>query len=249
MTFSISKFKSSMDKFGGPDRGSLFEVQIINFPTNNSKVDARDLTFFCKNVGIPGMNFEMNEYAAVGQKNKSFPSMITTDPIQSIFILDSDQQILSFFHGWAQRIVNYSTQGGRFSEIDGMLPYEVGYKDEYACRIVIKHYSGDFAQSGKYYEVILDNAFPNSIGDVDLSWEANDSYSTLPVSFQYDRIQYSGEVAGSPSNFDGRGNGLLGLINTIGAVGQLIGTNIVPQSITDAVSRFTRIKNTFDNIF
>jgi len=70
----------------------------------------------------------------------------------------------------------------------------------------------------------------------------------LPISFQYDRIEFSGERQGITSGRFNRGNGLLGLIESVGDFGQLIGQNIVPRSIQDSVDRFTRITNNFDNI-
>ena len=114
--------------------------------------------------------------------------------------------------------------------------------------MTIKAYSNDYLTTGNYYETILDGAFPGLMGDVDLAWESSDSYSVLPVSFQYDRIEFSGERQGIPSGRFNRGNGLLGLIESVGDFGQLIGQNIVPRSIQDSVNKFTRITNNFDNI-
>ena len=53
----------------------------------------------------------------------------------------------------------------------------------------------------------------------------------------------TGERIGSPTARYGRGNGILGLINQIGAVGQLIGQNLVPESVQDAVNKYTRVNN------
>lgn len=248
MAFNISDFKSQMDRFGGLSRQSLFEVTINNFPVNTSTMDTRDLTFFCKNVAVPGLSMSLASYEAVGQQRRMYPTMLNPEPVQSLFMLDSDHQVLTFFHAWAQRIINYSTSGGQFSEVDGALPFEIGYKNEYGCRMTIKAYSNDYLTTGNYYETILDGAFPGLMGDVDLAWESSDSYSVLPVSFQYDRIEFSGERQGIPSGRFNRGNGLLGLIESVGDFGQLIGQNIVPRSIQDSVNKFTRITNNFDNI-
>jgi len=248
MAFSISDFKTQMDRFGGPSRSSLFEVTLVNFPFTTSSADSRDLTFFCKNVAIPGLTIGMASYEAVAQKRKMMPTSLNPEPVQAIFMSDSDAQMLTFFHSWAQMIVNYSTAGGSFAQVNGMLPYEIGYKDEYSCRIIIKHYSADYLDTGRYYETILDGAFPGMMGDVDLAWENADSFAVLPVSFQYDRIQLSGEKAGSPSSRFNRGNGIIDLIDNLGQMGQLIGTNLVPRGVQDAVNKFTKLNNDFDKI-
>jgi|TARA_B110000977_G_scaffold119964_1_gene154543 hypothetical protein len=243
MAFRISEFKSQLDWFGGPARGSLFEVQITPPRGISSRVSSRDLTFFCKNATIPGITFNTVQNDQTAQFRKMMPMGVQTEPVQAIFMLDSDHQVLSFFHSWAQNVVQFGTGAGSFAEVDGKLPFEIGYKDHYGCRIVIRQYSVNYEQSGQYYEVILDNAFPLQMGDVDLAWENNDSISVLPVSFQYDRIQVTGERIGSPSARYGRGNGLLGLINQLGSVGQLIGQDLVPTSIQDAVNKYTNVNN------
>ena len=84
---------------------------------------------------------------------------------------------------------------------------------------------------------------------MDLAWENNDQYMVLPVQFQYDRIQYAGEKIGSPSARFGRGNGLLGMINAIGSFGQLIGQDLVPRNVQDAVNKYAAGKNAFERIF
>jgi hypothetical protein len=248
MAFNVSQFKAQMDRLGGPSRASLFEVIITPKVAVVSEASPRDLTFFCKNVAIPGMVFNATIYETPGQMRKAFPMSWNPEPVQAIFLLDSYHQVLSFFHSWSQSIVNYGTAGGPFSEVDGKLPFEIGYKDEYSARITIRHYSVDYTTSGKFYEVILDNAFPIQMGDVDLAWENNDQFTVLPVSFQYDRIQFSGERVGTPSARNSRGNGVLQLINSIGSIEQLIGQRIIPTSVQDAVNRFTRVTNVFDNI-
>jgi len=248
MAFRLSEFKAQMDWFGGPARGSLFDVQIITPQNIRSRANSRDMVFFCKNATIPGMVISAAENQQVAQFRRMQPMSFTSEPIQTLFMLDSDMQVLSFFHSWIQNIVNYSTAAGPFSEVNGKLPFEVGYKEEYACRVIIRHYSTNYEQSGTYYEVILDNAFPILVGDVDLAWENNDQYSVLPVQFQYDRIEVTGERIGSPTARFGRGNGLLGLLNAVGSFGQLIGQNLVPRNVQDAVNRYTKVNNAFGRI-
>jgi hypothetical protein len=248
MAFRISEFKSQMDWFGGPARGSLFEVQIISPRNIKSRANSRDMVFFCKNATIPGMVISAAENQQVAQFRRMQPTGFSSEPVQTLFMLDSDMQVASFFHSWIQNVVNYSTAAGPFSEVNGKLPFEVGYKEEYACRVIIRHYSTHYETSGVFYEVILENAFPILVGDIDLAWENNDQYSVLPVQFQYDGIQVTGEKIGNPFARFGRGNGVLGLLNAVGNFGQLIGQNLVPQNVQDAVNKFTRVNNFLDRL-
>lgn len=257
MPFNISRFKSTFDKYGGPARPSLFEVIIFKGEETNSQIEPlREFSFFCKSVNFPGVSIENQTFTAVGQRPLLFPSTMSNDPINAIFMVDSDHQILSFFHNWIQRVLNYSTKGGPFGAIDvgddprfsGQLPYEVGYKDEYSCRMIIRHYSTE-SVSDKYYEVVLDNVYPYAVGELDLAWETNDSFLTLPVAFSYDKIYYSNDRTGSPSRRLGGG-----LLETLGDLAGLVDVTkqVInqgkPRSIQDAVNRLSRIRNSYDNL-
>ena len=247
MAFNISEFKTNMDRYGGPAQTSLFEVQIIPRIQVRSGLIPRELTMFCKTASVPGINVQTAQYDAVAQMPKLFPTGIDNSPMNTIFMLDSDHQVVSFFHSWIQAVVNYGSKGGNFAEVDGQLPYEVGYKDEYACRMIIKYYSTR-GRIDTYYETVLDNAFPVAIGDIDLAWENNDSYGTLPVSFAYDRVSFTGERIGFPGYRFSRGNGLLDILNAVGTLGQTIDQGFRPTGIQDAINRFTRVTDAFNTI-
>jgi len=259
MAFNINEFKSQVNKFGGPAHPGLFEVIFVNPPfVFGSNARSRDLTFFCKSVAIPSMQVETAVYQGVAQRPKTFAMGMGSDNVNCIFMLDSNHQIVSFLHGWMQNVINYSTAGGNMAEVDGKLPYELGYKDEYACRIIIRHYSS-FQQERNflerlgginkpYYEVVLDNAFPTAVGDVDLSWDQQNSFATCGVSFAYDDIQYDGERVGRPTTRGNRGNGLLELLTTVGVLSQVVDTGFKPSGIQDAINTLTRFNNAADRL-
>lgn len=254
MPFDITQFKSAMNRFGGPARSSLFEVTVTPYKDGsigkNKAFGTREFSFFCKTVNMPGIIFNTAENAQVGQLPTAMPTGISARPLETIFMCDSDHQVLSFFHQWAQNVMNYGTKGGPFAQIDNKLPFEIGYRDEYACRVTVRHYSTESFQN-KYYEVILDKCYPTIVGDLDLSWENNDSYLTLPVSFNYKRIEYSGEKTGSPTSRLNRGNGILDILGAVAGFADVVRQTTrggKPTSIQDAVNRVTRVTNSFDNI-
>lgn len=238
MPFNINEFKSRMDRFGGPAKTSLFTVELYGTPSNPYMSD-EELRFFCKNVTLPGIDFETVAYRRYAiDIPQAMPTAINAEPLSCIFMLDSRHRVMSFFHQWAQRVVNYGTASGLYSAIDDQLPYEVGYKDEYSCRMVIKYYTND----GLAYEATLDGVFPVTVQSIDLAWENNDDIALLPVAFSYDRIQYSSEIYGESSN---RANGLLDLLVSLGDVGQSLTGSVIPTSIQDAIDLFTDIEDIF----
>lgn len=247
MAFNLSEFKSRVDAFGGPARTSLFTVELYGTP-NNPYVRENELLFFCNNVTMPGINVEtIDTRRNAIDLPQSIPTAISKEPLQCSFMLDSDHRILSFFHTWSQKVVNYSTQGGNFSSVDDQLPYELGYKDEYSCNMSIKYYSVQGDRT-RFYETVLGGVYPTTVQSVNLTWAENDSIATLPIGFSYDRIQYSAEIPGVPNERFSRGNGLIDLINNIGRFGQLIDQQLIPEGVQDAINTYTRVTNTFNTL-
>lgn len=255
MSFNISKFKSTFEKYGGPARASLFEVTISKVPETNSDIDPiSEFSFFCKSANFPGLSIQNQVMRNSTRLPQNFPSTLDNAPFSAIFLVDSDYQILTFFHNWMQRVLNYSTRGGEFSSIDtgegysgGLMPYEVGYKDDFCCRISMKAYSTE-SDLGRYYEVVLDRAYPFQLGNLDMAWEQNDSYLTLPVSFSYDSIYYSGDRIGNPST---RSKGLLETLSDLAGFADAVNQTIKsgrPTSVQDAINRLTRVRNSFGNL-
>jgi len=254
MSFNISRFKTTLDKFGGPGRSSLFEVRIPVFKVETSSgITERDFSFFCSGVNFPGINIETGQFSAVAQLTTQFPLEMSSQPINATFMVDSDHQVLQFFHNWIQRVLNYSSSGNSFSAIDGdldigQMPFELGYKDDYACTMNIRHYSVE-STGTKYYEVILENCFPYAVGDLDLNWQNTDSYLTMPVTFAYDRIRYSGDKTGIPSR---RSNG--GILETLSNLAGLVDVlkqtadQGRPTCIQDAINRLSRIRNSYERL-
>jgi hypothetical protein len=258
MSFSISKFKSTMDKYGGPAKANLFEVTIAKYKETNSAIDpSTEFSFFCNRVNFPGIGVETSSMTNVAQLPTTFPLSMSSAPINATFMIDSNHEMLSFFHNWIQRVMNYSTKGGAYGAVEdfedggiGMLPYELGYKDEYGCRMSIKHYSTEsFGKNDKFYEVVLDNAWPYQVSDMSMDWALNDQFLTIDVTFAYDRIHYSGDRQGNPSN---RIQG--GLLDTLSDLANFVDvtkstlSSGKPTSIQDAINKLSRVRNSYNNI-
>jgi hypothetical protein len=258
MSFRISDFKTTMDQFGGPARVNLFEVILSKKNEPYSSLDSRTVSFFCNAVNFPGIQVENGTMTNVAQLPTSFPLRMTPQPISATFMLDSNHNVLSFFHNWLQRVMNFSTKTGTFGGIDteddgvGQLPYELGYKDQYACRMTIRHYSVDSLGRGneaKFYETVLDNTYPFSISDVGMDWSNNDQIATITVQFAYDQIHYSADRSGNPSMRKSGGllETLSDLANLVDVTKQTISQGR-PTSIQDAINRLQRVRNSYDNL-
>lgn len=276
MAFNISDFKSTIDSFGGVARSSLFEVRVSNKPTPQEQEPGRgtgaegqeleevtvrarrktplfterELSFFCKSASIPGITYNTATFDAVAQLPRQFPIAMANTPFSAVFMVDSDHQVLTYFHRWMQSVLNYNAENPFAQTEDGKLPFEVGYKDNYAKLLEIRHYSTE-SSIEKYYRVRLNNAFPVAVGDLELAWENNDSYLTLPVTFAYDNIFYDAAKTGTPSSRFSRGRNLLDTLGAIAGFGNVVKETFrsgKPTSIQDAINKLTRVRNSFDNI-
>jgi hypothetical protein len=237
MAFNINEFKSAMNKYGGAARKNLFVVEIANAPVIRGMA-LRDLTFFCQAVTAPSINVNVTDNYPNGfGLRQSIPTQMVPTPVNAVFMLDSDHQVIRFFHQWMQSVVNFDTTRGGYASVNDQLPYEVGYIRDISTRITIKSYSTDSQDS--FYEYILEDAFPTEVSGEALAWSDNDSYATATVNFAYSRVSVSGFKQGTYTQRDTRGSGYLELINRIGSSGQLINQGILPTSIQDAINSFT----------
>jgi len=108
-------------------------------------------------------------------------------------------------------------------------------------RITIKYFSS--FDTNSYYECILENVYPKTIGGINLSWEDNDTPATLPVSFSYDSFKMDGTRAGPIENDRSRGFGYLDEFASLGGTGQAI--NSLNNILQNVVDRTTRVRNAF----
>lgn len=254
MPFNISNFKSSFDRYGGPARANLFEVSIPNVPKNlpeNNVFDyKRQFTFFCHSITFPGVAINTSDTNYVGQLARKHPTAAQNPgPISASFFVDSDHHILTFFHNWAQQIVNYSKKSGPFTEVNGKLPHEVGYKNDFAVPMYIRHYTTD-SFPNSYYECELIKAYPIAVAPLALDWATNSSFLKLDVQFVVDDFTFSSDKTGNAER-GGRGGGLLDVLGDIAGFADTVQGTLKsgrPTSIQDAVNKLTRLTNSFGNL-
>ena len=207
MPFNINTFKATLDKYGGLSRNNIFEVQFDS--PNASKwmpvgYDSSDLPFFCKTVTFPGIGFGVFDYRPTNiELPRSVPFAMNHDQLECIFMVDDAHKMLAYFHKWSQQIINYNVNGKINTN---QLPYELGYKKDYIQTMTIRKYSKNpvvtydtaglpISATNDSYVCQLSEVFPVAIGSLSLSWDENDTFSVLPVSFSYSSIIYSGSEA------------------------------------------------------
>ena len=225
MAFSISELSSKLGQHG-IQKGSLFRMRvqlppglaILQLPT---AMPARDLEFYCRSVTLPEFDVETAEIAHQGfgavtrrPQSMNFPVLAT------VFTVDGDMKIPSLFHRWSQLIINYDRTGGNQSEVSGALPFEMGYKRDYATTMQVDIFN-EYDEDIYTYE--FSDAYPINVGSMEAAWANNDDAMTLSVGFHFDSVKVTGSKKGNPARQrieEEKSNG-----------------SVVPQTTTDAIER------------
>lgn len=182
----LSDFKARMDQFGGPDRPNMFMVEF--FPTSNAIQFEGNLRFFCKSVSFPGITLATkqvrpNSHGPVFE----MPYAKQYHNVSCVFILDSKNKILKWFHTWQKSV---------YGE-DQTLRYLRG-PNGYGANITITKFS-PYDKKVRYV-CELSDAYPTELQDVTMSWDENNSYSQLPVTFAFSTYKMTGSDVSDDSD-------------------------------------------------
>lgn len=133
--------------------------------------------------------------------------------IQMTWIVDNRGNIMEFFNRWMQAIVNFDSAGTNDmrtpNNVGGLSysPYEVGYKDDYACPKMNIHVYDSKLNSVITYEIY--DVFPSAINDVPVAWGEQDTMMRLSVEFSYTDIK----ILTPRSSLTGVGREVVNIIN------------------------------------
>jgi hypothetical protein len=243
MAFNVSEFSAQINKHGLA-QNNLFILR-ITLPARlgfiGSEIGTDTLTFLCRSVDLPPFTVETLDYRprGFGPADKR-PIALNYDPLQTVFMVDSNYAVLKFFHRWMQEIVNYDIQAGYTSSSpSSLLPYEFGYKDDYAGTVDVIIYSGH--NEDRFYTYKFGSAFPTTIGNIQEAWENSAEVTTLPITFSYAELTVDGTTRGAVTDLANRGNGLIDNLASRGVLGQAIRGISLPTQIQDIVNQTTTI--------
>lgn len=201
MAFNINDLSAQLGKHG-VQKGNLFKMTIqlppglqgASLPT---AMPARELEYFCRSVTLPEFDVETDDVQPVSfgpvvrrPRTMNFPVLPT------VFTVDGDMKIVSFFHRWTQLIINYD-RTNNYGQINGALPFEMGYKNEYSTVMTCDVYN-EYGEDMYTYK--FSGAYPVNVGSIETAWANNDEAVTLPVGFSYDTLEVTGSGRTRPGN-------------------------------------------------
>lgn len=229
-------FMSQIRKKGVGKR-NLFNV-FVPAPLMLAGTDKElNLQLFAESVNLPGVNFATSDIRryGVGPTEKKPFAPIFTD-ITVTFIADGSGDIHKFFYKWMKGIIFFDspTSTNSTSQLGGLTPYEVNFKDQYRTDLRIFTYN---EQNDKIIELVLYGAYPIAISDTPLSWSDNDTMMTISVTFTYVNLRMenvSTDFQGGTGDL--AGVGFLQKILQVGSAFQVLGALKKPKSIADVLN-------------
>jgi len=191
MAGNINSFKSSFNT--DLARPSRFDVNIpIPLALASYITTARNLSFRCESVDIPGRTFATAEKKMGSAPVEKFPYQTTYGESTFTFMVSDNMNEKIFFDAWMD-LINPSTD------------YNFQYKANYAVDVSINQYdvSGELT-----YAAVLRESFPLAINQLDLEW-SSDGYHKLAVVFAYKQWNNNTVSSLSQSMKNAALNGLL----------------------------------------
>ena len=193
-SFDISTFRAEVTGIDGvlPTHSFLVRFAPMDwmklFPSADRNSIDEMLTMRCDNVILPSINLlqeqNIRRYGFGPVENVAYGVNVGDFSLQ--FIVDRNAWVVDFFEAWLNKIVNRDSYGGANMNADvgnGRTPYEVAYKDSYACSS-INVFIYDRAQN-TVMEYNIYDAFPTGIQSMNMSWSEENAMMRLNVTFSF----------------------------------------------------------------
>src|ERR1035437_1591680 len=127
----------------------------------------KKVLLFCNSVTLPGINLDTTTHHSYGTP-REMPTGLTLPQVTMTFYVDTQMNIKMIFEDWMQQVMH---------PMRGSLGY---YKD-YAQKVNILV---EDLRNQRQYEVILHEAYPKSMGDIELGYDQG-GLMTLHITWQY----------------------------------------------------------------
>jgi len=181
---------------------------IQKFPASAGNLDSI-LTMRCDNVVLPSINLlqeqNIRRYGFGPVENVAYGVNVGDFTLQ--FIVDKNAFVVQFFEEWLNKIVNRDSFGGANMNnvlAGGRRPYEIAYKDTYACSS-INVFVYDRSQNNVMEYNIYD-AFPTGIQSMNMSWSEENELMKLNITFSFTDVR----IKQSPAKNKKEGAGAFG---------------------------------------
>jgi hypothetical protein len=203
MAFNINQFNSILNQHG-VQKGTKFRFRIIppsgiasEVLSQYGNVINNHLEYYCRSVTLPEFDVDTAEI-----QNQGFggftrrPQGMNFPVLPAVFNVDKEMSIVKYFQRWTQLIINYDRSSGNYGNVGGALPFEMGYKQDYATVIMVDVMNDE---GGTVCTYEFSGAYPINVGTIEAAWANNDELLTMSVGFTFDVLKVSGSKSPNPS--------------------------------------------------
>jgi hypothetical protein len=201
-SFNINRFRAEVVNSDSvlPTHSFLVVFAPMNWITTSATRQDLDsiLTMRCENVVLPSINLlqeqNIRRYGFGPVENVAYGVNVGDFTLQ--FVVDKQALIVDFFEAWLNRIVNRDSYGGANMNNrgeNGRRPYEVAYKDNYACSSV-NVFVYDRAQN-TVMEYNIYDVFPTGIQSMNMSWSEENTLMKLNITFSFTDLRIRPKVS------------------------------------------------------
>jgi len=156
-------------------------LQPTGFKIVISKENYPYLTFFAQSIQHPALEIEASEIGYKRLANIPFTgSAITNGSVVMDALLDEDMNLYGEVYNWMQRMVDEKHQLNTGIALGDRV--DADYQD---IRIEILTSSNNSNRVIKYV-----NAFPISLGDINLGATNEETYISVPITFRFDYFEF-----------------------------------------------------------
>lgn len=162
--FTIQRFKSQVFS-AGLARENRFEVILPEVGPGSGL-----MTLMCKSASLPNLVVLTKQQKLFGPPAIRGGSVdYGGQGVQMSFLLDSKMNVKKYFDDWIHKVVNPGS-------------FTVNYSKDYSYPVYIYQLN---EKEERTYEIKLTDAFPTSVGPLNLDQGSNDSFHVLPVTLAY----------------------------------------------------------------
>jgi hypothetical protein len=196
MAFSISQMLSAVNSVGGLSKASKFMVTITRSAAS-SRDDrappiaggAQNLTFLCDSAYLPGLGYQTDEIRMSGYGNvEKRPYATIFQDVPLTFYSDADGSVFKYFHAWMQSVFAFNDAANPNGTVKGLPLNSFQYPSEYYGVVEIIHMNEIKTTKESDNTIVkyqLLEAYPISIGDIQVDWNMQDQILKIPVTFAY----------------------------------------------------------------
>ena len=221
-------------------RTNLFEVTIQPPKIMNGNKAFENLHLYAESASIPGLMFATSETRRYGTgpiEKKPYAPIF--NDVSVSFLVDGQGDIYKFFYTWMNMIVSSDQYvNGNAAHQAGLAPFEVGYKDDYKCQMMISTF--DEAGNSVLSSQLVD-AIPISISDTSFSWGDTDQVMKLQVTFTYFQHILQTDQGNPVSGYRRPLSGFQQIVKAGTAI-QALSSLKKPQSIGDVINVINNAK-------